>query len=366
MAPEALLERLRARLAAAEPETRRRGVAGRGRVDRRACRWSPARPPRRPRWPWSARPRERWRRFVAAAAAAGWRVRAAGARRRRDPGRRGCARGPGGHRGARGQRRAARRRRAPADPRPRRDRRGGGPAPAGPGRRARRRPGRARRPDGRRAAVRPPRCDGDGAVARHGRRAAAAPRCSTSCGATASDGRRALVAAATTLADVLGRRVEVVEIGQSAGARDRRRAGRRGRRADDPDALERDHRRRGAAAARLRRRAPRRRSSAGSACRSTACAFGTACASSPSRRGATPPATGRCCAWRPRGPPSGACSPPRRRSTPCPRPSSSSSPAARGAGRPPRPSRWPRPTSCAARAFAPSGSTTRACSRRWG
>ena len=35
----------------------------------------------------------------------------------------------------------------------------------------------------------------------------------------ASDGRRALVAAATTLADVLGRRVEVVEIGQSAGAR---------------------------------------------------------------------------------------------------------------------------------------------------
>ena len=35
----------------------------------------------------------------------------------------------------------------------------------------------------------------------------------------ASDGRRALVAATATLADVLGRRVEVVEIGQSAGAR---------------------------------------------------------------------------------------------------------------------------------------------------
>ena len=219
------------------------------------------------------------------------------------------ARRPAGDRRPGGRRRPARRpTSAPLLAGPRRARRRGHGAPPGPRRPCS--PAGSPSPGGRiEALFRPdrPRPHGPGAVAGHGRRRAAARA------ARRPPRRRRTTAAAPSRPRPgrsprsCGRRVEVVEIGQAGATRGSPRLPRPGERAP-PVALGRRCPRRRPAAARLQRRAPRRRSWAGSPSRWTGSASATACASWRSRRGATPPATGRCCAWRRPGPRSGACS----------------------------------------------------------
>ena len=112
------------------------------------------------------------------------------------------------------------------------------------------------------------------------------------------DGRRALATATVTLAEVLRRRVEVVEIGQTGASRAVARLRRREARA-------------GALGVRPGRRPACRPASAtrtsmpspaGSRSRWTGCACVTACASWRSCPGGTHPARARCSAWLPSAP----------------------------------------------------------------
>ena len=138
------------------------------------------------------------------------------------------------------------------------------------------------------------------------RRRTRARRCATRCSTwrlASDDARRALGAAALSLAEILDRRVDVVEIGFDGGARVGGLAGGRQRRARA--STSRSSRRPG-----WRRRTPTTRSSTGSrrgrAAPATATGCATGCASCGSPRGPTPPARASSCGSRPRAPRSAA------------------------------------------------------------
>ena len=156
--------------------------------------------------------------------------------------------------------------------------------------------------------------------------------------------RRSLGRGALALAEVLDRRIEIVEIGYDGGQPGRRLAGGR----------QRQPRCRTSRSCRARRSRPAdpddavvERVLAGRRGAPTGIACATACASCASPRGPTPAATGSGCAWPPRTRPSPGWPTARPAGPTTPRPTSSSRPAAPGRSRRRRSSRSPSSTSCA-------------------